>query len=239
MSNQIDPIPALGLLIAFIPAIIVFAIMWRWAAGVQTAIYATLRMLLQLLLIGYVLVYIFDTEQPLVIATVLTVMLLAASWIAIRPLHHKTGNAYLRTLFAIGVGGVLTLALVTQFVLSVQPWFSPRHVVPLAGMIFAGCMNTVSLAAERIQAELLKETTFEKARNSAFTAAMIPIVNSLFAVGLVTLPGMMTGQILSGISPLIAAKYQIVVMAMIFGASGIAAALYLHGPGSKRAGLEP
>jgi putative ABC transport system permease protein len=239
MSNPIDPIPALGLLIAFIPAIIVFAIMWRWAAGVQTALYATLRMLLQLLLIGYVLVYIFDTEQPLVIALVLVVMLVAASWIAMRPLDSKSGSTYLRTLFAIGVGGVLTLALVTQFVLSVQPWFSPRHVVPLAGMIFAGCMNTVSLAAERMQAELQKGDGFEIARNSAFTAAMIPIVNSLFAVGLVTLPGMMTGQILSGVSPLIAAKYQIVVMAMLFGASGIAAALYLHGLSPKRAGLEP
>lgn len=239
MSNQIDPIAALGLLIAFIPAVVVFAIMWRWAAGVQTALYATLRMLLQLLLIGYVLVYIFDTEQPLVIALVLVVMLVAASWIAMRPLDSKSGSTYLRTLFAIAVGGVLTLALVTQFVLSVQPWFSPRHVVPLAGMIFAGCMNTVSLAAERMQAELRKGNGFEKARNSAFTAAMIPIVNSLFAVGLVTLPGMMTGQILSGVSPLIAAKYQIVVMAMLFGASGIAAALYLHGLSPERAGLEP
>ncbi|MGB5410832.1 MAG: ABC transporter permease [Woeseiaceae bacterium] len=238
MNNEIATIPVLGLLIAFVPAGVVFLIMWRWAAGLQTALYATLRMLLQLLLIGYVLVYIFDTDAPLLIVAVLLVMLTAASWIAMRPLEEKSVHTYVRTLLAIAIGGVLTLALVTQWVLSVQPWFSPRHVVPLAGMIFAGCMNTVSLAAERMQAELQKGNAFAHARNSAFTAAMIPIVNSLFAVGLVTLPGMMTGQILSGVSPLIAAKYQIVVMAMLFGASGIAAAVYLGALRSRSSGPE-
>lgn len=238
MNNEVNTIPAIGLLIAFIPAGVVFLIMWSWAAGLQTALYATLRMLLQLLLIGYVLVYIFDSDAPLLIVAVLAVMLAAASWIAMRPLSDKSARVYVRTLAAIAIGGVLTLALVTQWVLSVQPWFSPRHVVPLAGMIFAGCMNTVSLAAERMQAELQKGTVFAQARNSAFTAAMIPIVNSLFAVGLVTLPGMMTGQILSGVSPLIAAKYQIVVMAMLFGASGIAAAIYLGGLRTSSSGPE-
>jgi putative ABC transport system permease protein len=68
---------------------------------------------------------------------------------------------------------------------------------------------------------------WEVARRTAFDTAMIPVINSLFAVGLVSLPGMMTGQVLSGVSPLIAAKYQIVVMTMLFGAAGISAALYL------------
>jgi putative ABC transport system permease protein len=94
-------------------------------------------------------------------------------------------------------------------------------------MIFAGAMNAVCLAAERLQSELARTATFEEARRTAYQAAMIPITNSLFAVGLVALPGMMTGQILSGTSPLVAAKYQIVVMTMLFGASGIAAAVYL------------
>jgi len=87
-------------------------------------------------------------------------------------------------------------------------------------------MNSVSLAAERFHSEL-QNKTYIQARNIAFQAAMIPIINSLFAVGLVSLPGMMTGQILSGISPFIAARYQIMVMAMIFGASGLSTALYL------------
>ena len=67
----------------------------------------------------------------------------------------------------------------------------------------------------------------QAAREEALQAALIPVINSLLAVGLVSLPGMMTGQILSGVEPLIAARYQIVVMAMLFGASGIAAACYL------------
>jgi putative ABC transport system permease protein len=74
-----------------------------------------------------------------------------------------------------------------------------------------------------------------EARRSAFKTALIPIINMLFAVGIVSLPGMMTGQILSGVSPLIAAKYQIVVMAMFFGTGGLAAAIYLRLE-SRRAG---
>jgi putative ABC transport system permease protein len=154
-------------------------------------------------------------------------MLGIASWISIRPLQSKQPHLYLNALIAISVGGVPTLALVSQVVIDVQPWFSPRYVVPLAGMIFAGAMNTVSLAAERLQAEIDRSVPYVEARRSALHAALIPMINSLLAVGLVSLPGMMTGQILSGVSPLIAAKYQIVVMTMLFGASGISAAIYL------------
>ena len=94
-------------------------------------------------------------------------------------------------------------------------------------MIFAASMNSVSLAAERFQAEKDKGLPYTEARQTALQTALIPIINSLFAVGVVSLPGMMTGQILSGVSPLIAAEYQIVVMTMLFGASGISAATYL------------
>ena len=73
----------------------------------------------------------------------------------------------------------------------------------------------------------LYKISFDKARNIAFRASLIPITNSLFAVGLVSIPGMMTGQILSGISPLIAARYQIMVMCMVFGAAGISSACFL------------
>ena len=125
------------------------------------------------------------------------------------------------------MGGVPVFLLVTQLVLSVEPWFSPRYVVPLAGMIFSSAMNAVSLAAERFQAERGRGLTYTESRNEALQAALIPIINSMFAVGLVSLPGMMTGQILSGVSPLVAVKYQIVVMCMLFGSSGISAAVYL------------
>ena len=98
----------------------------------------------------------------------------------------------------------------------------------LAGMIFAGAMTTISLAGERAYAEAERGVSYTEARRIAMQAALIPMINSLFAVGLVSLPGMMTGQILSGVSPLVAAKYQIVVMSMLFGVTGISAAIFLH-----------
>ena len=101
-------------------------------------------------------------------------------------------------------------------------------------MIIAGAMNAVGLAAERFQAETARGIGYHSARRAALEASLIPIVNSLFAVGLVALPGMMTGQILSGVSPLIAAKYQIVVMTMLFGVSGLSSGLYLHLQATKK-----
>lgn len=227
MDTLVKAITLQGLVLAFLPAVIVIGIMFRWSAGAKTAVYATIRMLIQLLLIGYVLVYIFETDHPAVIIAVLMIMLVVASWIAIRPIHNKQPHVYGNALLAISAGGVLTLALVSQAVIGVEPWFSPQYVVPLAGMIFAGAMNSVSLAAERLQAESERGIAALEARRIALQASLIPIINSLFAVGVVALPGMMTGQILSGVSPLVAAKYQIVVMSMLFGVSGISAALYL------------
>ena len=227
MNSVVPTISPQGLAIAFLPALLVIGIMLRWRAGGGTALYATVRMLAQLLLIGYVLIYIFESDRFEVILAVLVVMLLASAWIGIRPVAEHRGRAYRDALAAISVGGVLTLVLVTRYVISVEPWFSPRFVVPLAGMIFAGSMTAVSLAAERFQSECKHGVVDKDARKTAFQAALIPIINSLFAVGLVALPGMMTGQILSGVSPLIAAQYQIVVMTMLFGATGISAATYL------------
>lgn len=227
MNASVPEISLYGLALAFVPVAIVIGIMLRWRSIAATAAYATARMLAQLLLIGYLLIYIFESDRWYVIAGVLGIMLSAASWIAIRPLTERNLRTYLQALAAIGAGGVLTLFLVTRFVVAVEPWFSPRYVVPLAGMIFAGSMNAVSLAGERFEAERDRGVELTAARRAALQAALIPIINSLFAVGLVTLPGMMTGQILSGISPLIAAQYQIVVMAMLFGATGLSAAAYL------------
>ena len=158
---------------------------------------------------------------------VLTLMLLIASWIALRPLGDWQWNDFGHVLIAIVTGGCLTLTLITSLVLNVDPWYSPREVIPLAGMIFANSMNTVSLSAERFASECARGTDFAEARRLSYQAALIPLLNSLLAVGLVALPGMMTGQILSGVSPLIAARYQIVVMCMLTGASGISAAVYL------------
>lgn len=227
MNASVQAISFTTLIWAFVPVAVVIGVLVRWTSAARTAVYAVARMLIQLLLIGYVLVFIFEADRAWVIVVVLSVMLIAASVIAIRPIHSK-GPILLRNAFlAIFIGGVLTLALITQVVIDIQPWFMPRYMVPLAGMVFASSMNAVSLAAERLESELARSVEFAGARATALNTALIPLINSLFAVGLVSLPGMMTGQILSGVSPFVAAKYQIVVMCMIFGASGMSAAIYL------------
>ena len=155
-------------------------------------------------------------------------MLLIASSIALKPLgKDKIKGDYTRALIAITFGGGVTLIFITYFVLNIDPWYKANTLIPLAGMIFASAMNTVSVAAERFAMEIKQGMESVNARNHAFKAGLIPIFNSLLAVGLVSLPGMMTGQILSGVSPLIAVRYQIVVMCMITGAAGMATALYL------------
>ena len=154
-------------------------------------------------------------------------MLVASSWISNRTVKEKRRQYFAQALLSIAIGGGLTLALITQWVLELQPWYLPRYMIPLAGMIFANSMNSISLAGERLEAELVRGVSYEKGRTIALQAALIPITNSLLAVGLVSLPGMMTGQILSGVSPLIAARYQIMVMCMIFGSAGMSATIFL------------
>ena len=218
-------VPRLAL--SFIPVAVVVVLMWRWHLGLGRSFHAIARMLLQLTLIGYVLIYIFQAESGLIICGVLAVMLTAASWVALNTVSVRKSSLFPASLASVLLGGGTTLLLITQGVLQLDPWYQPSYMVPLAGMIFAASMTNISLALERLFAELGNGRTFSSARDIAFRTSMIPVINSFFAVGLVSLPGMMTGQILSGISPLVAAKYQIVVMTMLFGASGMSAALYL------------
>ena len=228
MGNTIQTIPLANLAIAFIPVVVVIIIIWKWRLGYKSSIYAIFRMLIQLLLIGYFLNYIFETDSSLIVIAVLTVMLFSSSWIALRTINIPRKTLYLKSFLSISLSGTIILILVTQGVLELHPWYLPSYMIPLAGMIYANAMNSVSLAAERLEAEINRNVPYNQARNIALRASLIPITNSLFAVGLVSIPGMMTGQILSGVSPLIAARYQIMVMCMIFGFAGISSAVFLY-----------
>ena len=227
MNENVAAIPLLNLAMGFIPVVIVWLVVRSWGLPDRQVVIANIRMLVQLLLVGYVLNYIFAADRGLIVIAVLTIMLLAASWIALRPLVQRDWRVYRNVLVSIIVGGVTTLILVTQIVLSLSDWYEPHYMIPLAGMIFSNCMNAISIGAERFESEASSGTELDRACRSALNAALIPQINSLLAVGIVALPGMMTGQILSGVSPLIAAQYQIVVMCMIFGSAGIATACYL------------
>ena len=226
MSPQL--IPFSSLLIGFLPTVLLLTVMFLWRAGYRQGIYGNVRMLVQLLLIGYVLNYIFDADEPWIIGLVIGIMITVSAWIATRPLKTKDIWSYATMLGAIGFSGLPILWLVSQIVLSMPRWFEPSVIVPIAGMIFANAMNTVSLAAERFQTEMSNGRNIQESQRISLQVSMIPQVNSLLAVGLVALPGMMTGQILSGIDPLVAARYQIVVMCMIFGSGGLAAVLFLY-----------
>jgi putative ABC transport system permease protein len=209
-----------------IPIALVCAIYIAWQGRANEVLLASARMLLQLVGVGYVLVVLFENPSPWLSLAVLTVMITAAGWIAVRPVRHQSG--YLQpALISLGLAVSLHLLLSLKLVMGVEQWYSPNVLIPLAGMYFANTMNAISLAAERYQSELDRSVAPLEARGQAFQAAMIPQINGLLAVGLVALPGMMTGQILSGVSPLVAVRYQIMIMAMILGTSGTGAALML------------
>ena len=221
-------IPLTNLALAFIPVLVVLIIIWRWNIGIKSSLYAIFRMIIQLLLIGYVLTYIFETNSNYIVISVLSIMLVSASWISLRTSSLPRRILLLNAINAILIGGVSVLIIMTQGVLMIDPWYEPSFMIPLAGMIFANCMNGISLAAERLESELNQGKSFSEAKVIALKTSLIPITNMLLAVGLVSLPGMMTGQILSGVSPMIAVRYQIMVMCMFFGSNGISVAVFLQ-----------
>jgi putative ABC transport system permease protein len=167
-------------------------------------------------------------------------MLLAATkTVADRHRGNRRGIALISgTAMLVGAG--LTLAYVGAVVVHVSPWYDPRYLIPLFGMIIGNSMNGAALAAERLASEMeLRRAEVEaylalgaspaqasaEPVRRALTAALIPAVNGLMVVGLVSLPGMMTGQILAGASPLLAVRYQIVVAFMLAGAVAVTSAI--------------
>lgn len=209
------------LFIGFIPVVIVLFLLWRTSQGVKKGIWAIARMFIQLMLVGYALLFVFDNPSPVVTSLLLGIMTLIASWIALNVGEKINLTLFLAALISICVGGGSVLLVVTQGVLDIEPWYNPRYLLPLAGMIFTSSMTAISLSLERFESELNSGASSQQALNKAFNAAMIPVINSMFAVGVVSLPGMMTGQILSGVEPVVAARYQIMVMCMIFSSTGL------------------
>ena len=219
-------ISASNLLYLLLPVFIVAYFYFRWVGNKLEILYASGRMLLQLLLVGYLLTYLFEAKSSYMSIFVIVVMISAASLITLRNITSKNFQVYKSVFLSIFIGGSLNLFLVIYFVLDFDSFSEPRYVIPIAGMLYANCMNAVSLVAERFEQER-KIHSYEEARAISFRASLIPQINSFLAVGLVSLPGMMTGQILSGVDPIVAVRYQIMVMFMVLGSSGISTILYL------------
>lgn len=212
---------------SFLPLIFVWYFYYKWTKDKTDILFSTLRMIIQLIAIGYLLVFIFKTDDLEVGLFIVLFMILVSSWITLRNTLDKSFKHYFQIVSAVSIAGLINLFLIVGFVLELESLYEPRYVVPLAGMIFANTMNALSLALERFEKEISR-ASFEDARQIAFKACMIPQINSLLAVGLVALPGMMTGQILSGVDPLIAVRYQIMIMAMTLSSAGISAIVYFY-----------
>lgn len=225
---NIGQIPFYQLAYALIPVLMVAGIYLYWSLPSSEVGLAVIRMVVQLLLIGYILAWLFDQQHIGILAVVLLVMSVVSTWIALRKVAQRTTKLYFKTMLVIVLSSLFTLIMVVVGVLSIDPIENTRIVIPLAGMIFSSAMTAVGLAAERYYSDRSKGADHIEARNTAFGASLIPIMNSMMAVGLVALPGMMTGQILSGVSPHVAVRYQIVVMCMIFGVVGLASAGFLQ-----------
>ncbi|MCB1225982.1 MAG: ABC transporter permease [Verrucomicrobiales bacterium] len=228
MSEAALSLPWWRLCFLLPPAVLLVLLLFRWTDQGKPLLHAAVRMLGQLVLIGYVLVWVFQARSPGWVLLALTLMAAAAGWIALRPLPRRTAALYRLALGCILLCGGGTLALAVWGALRPVPWYDARVVIPLAGMIFAGSMNQISLAAERYLAERERGADHAGARATALRASLIPLLNTFFAVGLVQLPGMMTGQILAGADPLMAVRYQILVMLMLLSSGGLAAALFVQ-----------
>lgn len=201
---------------------------------------AASRMVIQLLLVGYVLRFVFAIASPaLTLAVLLLMALSAAREVAVRPERRlsRGGNLLIGTV-AVFAATSLTSMLALLTAIRPDPILDPRYVVPLTGIIMGSVLNAASLsmdsllddAAQRapsIEAQLCLGIRFKTAMRplvrQALRRGMVPIINQMAAAGLITLPGTMTGQILAGLDPLEAVKYQILLMFLLGGSSGIAA----------------
>jgi len=199
---------------------------------------ATVRMVAQLALVGYVLTFLFAAVSPLWTAVAAVLMVLfAAQEIGGRQKRRLRGG------WSYALGAACTLmasATVTTFALLTQlrpePWYNPRYALPLLGMILGNTMTGISLGLDVLTNGLVRERAAVEARlalgqsryyallpvtRDALRSGLMPTINAMAAMGLVSLPGMMTGQILAGVEPGDAVKYQLLVMFLITGGTGL------------------
>jgi putative ABC transport system permease protein len=197
---------------------------------------ASLRMVVQLLLIGYVLRWVFQSNSVTAVLALAIVMTLIAGVSAVRRTERRFPGVYLASSVSVLVSSWTVTAFGILAVLNkADTWYEPQYTIPILGMIMGNTLTGISLGLGRLEDDLvlrrdlvemslaLGATSWEAARGpvrQAVRTGMVPMINSMMVTGIVSLPGMMTGQLLSGVSPLEAVKYQIVIMFLI--ASGTA-----------------
>lgn len=204
--------------------------------GLERSLFiATVRSVVQLLLIGFVLEWLFSQENPWVVLLIALVMATVAATASINRTQRRFSGIYWDSLLSILVSAGLVTGVSLTGIIQVDPWYDPQYLIPLLGMILGNTLNGISLGLDRFMTILVDQqqqietlltlgaTRWEAAHaqvRDAVRTGMVPILNSMMVVGLVSLPGMMTGQILAGADPIDAVRYQIIIMFMV--ASGTA-----------------
>jgi putative ABC transport system permease protein len=230
---------ALDLAIAALLVLLVALIQWRMRLGnTRSLLLAAIRTTVQLLLVGLVLKFVFDSSTPLWIAVMALIMLLAAGREVMsrqqRRFSGAWGYAVGTTSMFMSSFSVTLLALLVM--IGPEPWYQPRYAIPLLGMLLGNTMNGISLGLDNLTRNAWENRQLVEARlalgdcwrdaitdirRDSIRVGMIPIINAMAAAGLVSLPGMMTGQILAGSPPLEAVKYQILIMFLIASGTGL------------------
>ena len=211
----------------------------------RQVLWAAARMVVQLIAVGYLLRLVFAVQHPAAtLALVLAMSAIAAREIAARPERKFRRSAGL----ALSAGGVaistvVTVGLALATAIRPHPWYDARYAVTLVGIILGSVLNSGSLSLDSllgavtrertsIEAQLALGASFHQATapllRQAIRRGMLPMINQMSAAGVITLPGIMTGQILAGLDPLEAVKYQIRLMFLLAGASGLSAALIAY-----------
>jgi len=203
----------------------------------RTLAWASVRTVLQLWLVGLVLEWVFQVDRWYIVLALLTLMTLIAGITAGQRNRRRFPGIWLNTIVSLWAATWLTTAYVLLVVLQdTTSWYQPQYAIPLVGMVLGNSLNgtsiglnsfTDTLVSHREQVEMaltLGASRWEAARapvQHAVRTGMIPIINSMMVVGIVSLPGMMTGQLLSGTAPIAAVKYQIVIMFLIASATAL------------------
>ncbi len=224
--------------------ILLFFVRLRKVKKEGEIVLATVRMTLQLVLVGYLLSYIFKQDNYLFTVIVISVMEIFAVHNIYQRVDTKI-NSRLKKIIAVSMitGTLVSLLYFILIVIGLEPWYDPRYFIPLSGMLIGNSMTGISLGVERlisgikdnqedIEAMLMLGITPKKATNkiinNAFNAAILPTINSMMGMGIIFLPGMMTGQILSGVSPLLAIEYQIAIMLGILGSVSLTVIIFIY-----------
>jgi len=211
-------------------AVCIVLLRWRRVGLEKTLLIGTLRTFVQLGAMGFLLNYIFELNNWPFMVLLLLLMILIAAWEGVRRQKEVPIPGYFLILAgSLIITVVVTLGSILAFILEVKPWYYPYAMIPIGGMIIGNSLNSATLAVNRFTGELShrkqevemylslgaspKVATQEAIRTSV-KAALIPTINALMMVGLVQLPGVMTGQILAGADPLVAVRYQIMIMYM-------------------------